>query len=319
MQRTVRNGFYILCYHDVSENPLIPRNIKTSRKRFFSEINDLQKNYNFISLDDGIKKIKNGFKFNKKYFTICFDDGYLSVLETCHPFLSEKKIHHTIFLNTEPLQNKNYWLDNVILFNLEKKKGYDFLRNILKIPLNENNLSVFLRKNSSVRLRKKLISLKKKYLDDKKLHLDTQDLKKFNTEFCSFGNHSDRHLFLSNLTKNEQKKEIIITKKILNNYDVSHDFFAIPFGEESSFNNDTLEIIKNEYSGVVIKANGALNHRIINNFVHIERIVMNDNKPEIKKYLLRRAADGVWVHVYRFIDKLSNITIRFFFRKKIIK
>ena len=107
--------------------------------------------------------------------------------------------------------------------------------------------------------------------------------KKFNTEFCSFGNHSHKHLFLSNLTKNEQKKEIIITKKILNNFGISHDFFAIPFGDESSFNNDTLEIIKNEYSDVVIKSNGALNHKIVNNSIHIERIGMNNNKPEIKK------------------------------------
>ena len=312
----MRNGFYIFYYHDVSENSLIPENVKTSRQRFFSEINYLQENYTCISLDDGTNKIKNGFKFNKKYFTICFDDGYLSVLETCHPFLLEKKIHHTIFLNTELLQNKKYWLDNVILFNLVKKKGYDFLRNMLKIPLNENTLIDFLRKNSSVQLRKNLISLKKKYLEDKKLHLDTQDLKKFNTEFCSFGNHSHKHLFLSNLTKNEQKKEIIITKKILNNFGISHDFFAIPFGDESSFNNDTLEIIKNEYSYVVIKSNVALNHKIVNNSIHIERIGMNNNKPEIKKYIPRRAADGIWVHVYRFIDKISNITNRIFFRAK---
>ena len=49
-------------------------------------------------------------------------------------------------------------------------------------------------------------------------------------------------------------------------------------GDESSFNNDTLEIIKNEYSDVVIKSNGALNHKIVNNSIHIERIGMNNNK-----------------------------------------
>ena len=54
-----------------------------------------------------------------------------------------------------------------------------------------------------------------------------------------------------------------------------------------------------------------MNHKIVNNSIYIERIGMN-NKPEIKKYIPRRAADGIWVHVYRFIDKISNITNRIF-------
>ena len=73
-------------------------------------------------------------------------------------------------------------------------------------------------------------------------------------------------------------------------------------------------IIKNEYSGIVIKSNGALNHKIINNSVFLERIGMNNNKPEIKKYLPRRSAKGFWIHIYRIIDKFSNIINYLFFR-----
>ena len=318
----MENGYYIFYYHDVSNNPIIPENVKTSSERFYKEIQFLNRNYRSISLDEGFSLLRENYLFKEKYFSICFDDGYLSILNNCHTFLKDLKIHHSIFLNTEALLDQKVWLDNVILFNLYKNYGEEFLEknlliNIRNYKRNDSSLDLasFLRENSSLEMRRKLLSLKKKYLESKKIHINKSDLKSFDNNFCSFHNHSHRHLFLSNLTYTEQKDEINTAKKILKKIKAKNSFFAIPFGDDKSFNSDTLDILQKEYSGIIIKSNGFNKHIKKNGLIFIERIGMNNNKPNIKEHIQRKSKSMTYLIKYLVIDFMKKLLRKFLFKK----
>ena len=103
----IKPGYFIFYYHDISDNQLIPNNVRTSPERFKKEILFFLNNFEVVSLEKQINLIKKERVATYPTCSICFDDGYLSVLKFAHPFLIKHKIHHTLFLNSEIISNKN--------------------------------------------------------------------------------------------------------------------------------------------------------------------------------------------------------------------
>lgn len=75
---------------------------------FKLKINALRnKGYQFISLTDAYEHLKNDWFRRKKYAVLTFDDGYKSLNEVL-PWLEEKQIPATLFINGKYLDGKSY-------------------------------------------------------------------------------------------------------------------------------------------------------------------------------------------------------------------
>lgn len=75
---------------------------------FKSKIINLQKQgYEFISLSEAHKHLKNDFVRIKKYAVLTFDDGYKSLLEVL-PWLEEQNVPTTLFINGKYLDGASY-------------------------------------------------------------------------------------------------------------------------------------------------------------------------------------------------------------------
>ena len=91
----------VFCFHQVSD-VFDPESMWEcdwmSTNDFKNLINNLQKKYTFISLQDAYDKLKhNTFRF-RKYAVLTADDGWASVMNVI-PWLSERQIPITLFLN----------------------------------------------------------------------------------------------------------------------------------------------------------------------------------------------------------------------------
>lgn len=75
---------------------------------FKEKIIDLQKQgYQFISLTEAYKHLKQDYFRRKKYAVLTFDDGYKSILEVL-PWLETMQIPATLFVNGKYLDGKAY-------------------------------------------------------------------------------------------------------------------------------------------------------------------------------------------------------------------
>lgn len=75
---------------------------------FKQKINELRKQgYQFISLTEAYNHLKKDYFRRKKYAVLTFDDGYKSLNEVL-PWLEEKKIPATLFINGKYLDGKSY-------------------------------------------------------------------------------------------------------------------------------------------------------------------------------------------------------------------
>ena len=282
----MKNGYYIFYYHDISSNEIIPNNIKTSIERFKNEISYIKNNFQIFSLKDGIKYALANKKLTNRIASICFDDGFYSILKNAMPVLDKAKIKSTIFVCESCLKDENHWLDSIIIYNLFRKKQLKDLETYYTYKLKSNNLGNFLRINTDKNLTKILNKLKKKYLKKKKIYLSYDDLNKLNPEIFDIGCHTKNHFYLSNLSLAEQKNEVdcsIIMKR--KNY---VDILAIPYGDKGSYNDNTLSIISQKFFNIILTGSGGINHKLNLKQPIFERIALNNNKKNIEIHIQER-------------------------------
>ena len=302
--RGIKPGYFIFYYHDISDNQLVPNNVRTSPERFKKEMLFFLNNFEIISLEKQINLIKKKLITNHPVCSVCFDDGYLSVLKFAHPLLIKHEIHHTLFLNSEIISKKNLWLDNIILFNLFKRYGKKFFKSNFDVELDESDLSNFLRKNSNPLFRNKLKKLMR-HLDYEKIFLDSKDLLLFDRKYIDFGSHTYSHLHLSNLKYKEQRKEIEKCRNTLDKLKIPFSLFCIPFGDDKSFDDYTKRLIIEYYKGILIKGNGSINHSFKKNILEIERIGLNNNKKSIETHIYDRLSPSIKDRIKKIL-KLSK-------------
>jgi len=91
----------VLCFHQVSD-VFDPESMWKcdwmSTEDFKTKISDLQSEYAFISLQDAYDKLKHDLFRKKKYAVLTADDGWSSIMNVI-PWLAEKNIPITLFIN----------------------------------------------------------------------------------------------------------------------------------------------------------------------------------------------------------------------------
>ena len=288
----------IVIYHSVdidTTNPLITGKIHNIEpKMFYHQCCLLKKYYTIVPIDELAKRVKERKKVNK-LAAITFDDGYASVLRNAVPVLEELNVPATFFLSTKLVQSGAFWRDKV------------------RYVINQNLVGEFLRFAGDLDPVFKLIHSEKFYRDTKNpsivnSHLMEVILDEFLmhkgvalTDFAqdvycttrcltikrfsnlTFGNHSHSHYVLSSMNRDEQYREILTAKKVLQNMKLPLSrLFAIPFGGMRDFNSDTLDILRDlDYSGYVLSSGG----RVVNAVVDTNDMKENNDLIVLRRFM----------------------------------
>ncbi len=310
----LKHGVYFFYWHDVSNDKTIPNGIRTSPKRFESEIKFIHRNFQIVTIKeaiDSIKKIKI-IKIKKPLAVLCFDDGFKSLQQNVEPILSKSNIPFTMFLNTAFL-DQTHLSESILCEYISRFMKEEDIKNNFKHVNFKKPLWSLLKKTSSKNQLDKLQKSVSKSWIKNNIYLSWDDLEKFNNQLVTFGNHTSHHLWLANLNKIEQEKEIKHSHLKLKKLSQYIKLLAIPFGSDDSYNNETLSLVKKYSDSILIKATGSINHKSEDGLLKIERIGMSNNKPNIERHIRNRLKEK------SIIYKIRNNLIKIFYKTKLLR
>lgn len=221
----------------------------------------LKKEYDIISLEDLCERLESKTKHNKKFIVITFDDGYKDNLTIAYPIFKKLNIPFTIYVtNCYPNKTGKLWwymLEDILLenetvklvnnnkqlrFNTRTQKeidrSFEQIRKIIIEATENEQLKIV------YQLEKKYKKNLLNYVDKEALSWEEiQTLSKDN--LVTIGCHTLNHLALNTLTKEEQLKEILDSKKEIE-YKIKSKsvHFAYPFGTPNEINEKEVNVVK---------------------------------------------------------------------------
>lgn len=231
----------VLCYHDISDQNAIQHSehYSTPIQLFKEQIHFVKKHFTIVSIDE---LLNGNLKWYKNYAAITFDDGFLSVKNVAHPFLSTQNIPYSLFVNKQAIEENRLWVSDLAMtHNMKDYEGlYDYVDHskvdkssflinpIYGIMYHGKFSSEFLQKVPQT--------------SGERIYLNAEEIKQLNEEGVHIGNHTTNHYNLSQLSNTEQKEQIEANKSFINNLGLQNkdNVFAIPFGKKEHFNEETI-------------------------------------------------------------------------------
>jgi peptidoglycan/xylan/chitin deacetylase (PgdA/CDA1 family) len=260
------NGWYVFYYHDVSADDRVPTTVRSSPRRFRSEISFLKDHFEIVPFSQGLSLLQDG-RTDGLRASVCFDDGYRSVLDNAMPILAAEHVPHIVFLNSAFLDGLG--ASDAVL--AKRLTGGTALRA-------EMTPAAF----------PKLWERVKGHAGWRSLFLDRAALNGFPAELSQFGSHTWHHYWLAGLSEEEQDMEIAGNHDQLKHLPGYQSVLALPFGTSDCFDRTTLSVIDRIHGGVVVKAVGGIGHRREEGRLIIERMGLSDEKPRIDDLLRER-------------------------------
>lgn len=216
------------------------------------------KNYEFISMDELNKRIKNGNQGKKRFIVFTLDDGYIDNLTYGLPVFEKYNIPFSIFV-TSCLPNKtaNYWwylLENqllkhnqITLLNGDSYywKSADEARKLqpeIRLKVKKYTFQQFNELTSSVI--NDGININSSYQNSLALSWD-QIIELAKHPLCTIGGHTVNHLSLKNQSEEDALNEISINKQEIEDHikqPITH--FAYPYGSFNDISNREHELVK---------------------------------------------------------------------------
>jgi len=261
------NESYSILYHLLDEQRA--NNIEDSSnlhsifaQHLYEQLKEIKKNTSFLPVEEHIDVIRTN-KDYKSVISVTIDDGYKASLDVGSKIFKDLDIPVTYFINTCIIEKGVFWRDKIryvinnnlveefLTFACDNDKGFE--------AINHNN---FYResKNPVTISSQKVDMMLDKFLRGKvgfksdDIYLSVNDLKK--EPYFTWGNHTNNHYVLSSLSKSEQLNEISYVEKFFEREGISYsNVFSIPFGNDITFNDDTLELLIDlGYKGVVLSS-----------------------------------------------------------------
>lgn len=260
----------IIGYHHVTKNldsMSDPATLYCREKTFNQTMKILSKRFRVIPLTRLVEIIDKKEPIPKRCIVVTFDDGFKDNFEIAFPILLKYKIPATIFLIAGIIDTKDI-LPSQKLYYLLRHLGLEtvvgefskILPHSLSIPENLNMHSLSLLQQRQIleqlietdltspqgtNLIERVSSKFEFPISNLLLILNWNEIKEMSRQGIDFGAHTVSHPKLSTLTYAGQEREIIDSKKICEqNLNKPVTLFCYPFGDVSSFNQQTIEILK---------------------------------------------------------------------------
>lgn len=257
----VHSRVAILAYHRVGDATKYPWCFSPiSTQDFQNQLRYLCQKYDIVPLDKLTQCVQDKKPFPQKAVVITFDDGYKDNYLNAYPLLKRYNVPATIFLTTGHIDTGNlFWWDKVgyVIQNTALERFQ--LGELGTYPLRSTDDR--LRAISSVRKRLKKLPEREKNLLIKKLVsmlgidippnlgkeliLTWNEVREMSDNGIAFGAHTVTHVILTKLPVEQAKKEIIESKRhIEERLNRAVTTFAYPNGEPTDFNSDIKAILK---------------------------------------------------------------------------
>ena len=263
--KRIRNRIQVLLYHRVANVTSDPQMLCVTPDNFNNQMKFLKKNYNIISLSSVNQYLKN-HKIPRNSIAITFDDGYQDNLINAIPILEEYNIPATFFVTSGYIGNNKEFYQETLnrIFFLEKQIPSSLY---IKVNQTEHQFQKLDQENQKqaayTALHKALRSEKydtRKSVIKELIHwsgagqkpstnyknLTFSEVKQISQKsLFEIGAHSVNHPILSSLNENEQRVEIINSKKHLEEIiEKEVTSFAYPYGTIDSYNVGSVNILR---------------------------------------------------------------------------
>lgn len=221
---------------------------------FVKQISWLKRHFNIITLNKYVTDLREGKSNDKKKIVITFDDGYANTLDLVSPFLESERIPATFFVSTSHLKD-DHLLWFVYLNALCSEGAYpqiaiDGKTFKLNSPRDKETAWKFLihQARESGDAICYVTGLSSRYplpshITHKYLGMSENQIKKVaKSQLLSLGGHTHSHPFLDQMSYEEQKKEILTNKIILESIcgkEIS--YFAYTGG---LYDSDSIQVVK---------------------------------------------------------------------------
>lgn len=311
-----RHDAKILLYHSVGDTEscfIKGTEIWVSTKTFEKHLNYLSKHYKIISLRTLVDSLKEG-DIPPRSAVITFDDGFADNFHDAYPYLKRYKIPATIFICPACIDNKKsawifelYYLIN--MFGVE-----NVIKEINSLPGSTDRVistdapnetlskkvEEFMAYSLGKEAREKILTglykafgiSREKVLSDNRVFLTWEEIKQMRQDGIEFGNHGDSHTPFSALSLNEQKMEIVNSKKMIReNLGTDSIPFAYPVGQSRDFTPETEEVVKRTGHNCIVTTLHTLNRSETSPFelgrIHVGEIPVYRLALELEKSLLK--------------------------------
>lgn len=234
-------GLLVLTYHRVSNEADNDDPLKVSKGCFDKQIKYLKNNYTIVSGSDLYEAIESGNQLPDNACLITFDDGWRDNYTRAFPILKKHAVPALIFISTNFISsNKIFWhekiqyilrvapiicKENTLEFmvdkwpdeiiaqiyriisrsNKKRSHGINVLISELKMfdPVQISNLIVELEKNIS------------SPIEEDRLMLTWEEILEMSENNIEFGSHTQNHVILTQVKKEEVYKELEGSRNIL--------------------------------------------------------------------------------------------------------
>lgn len=251
-------GAVIINYHrfvESLESQLETKSTVVHRiEDFRREIRFLKRYFHIASLDEVAQNLREGKRFKQPTVALTIDDGWRDNYELLFPVLKKENVPATIFLTAGVIgTDRQMWFHRLSEVMRRTKKQVLFLNGRLhKKTYFLNSLNK--RRRAYIAILQELkdvdIGERDRYLSEIEnqlgrianaipVMLDWSQVRAMHKQGVSFGAHSCTHPILTNMPLEDAKKEIIESKRIIENKleePVNH--FAYPNGRPKDFNEE---------------------------------------------------------------------------------
>ena len=280
-KRIVNKHIIIFAYHRVypGKDNLYVKNVYP--EEFEKQIKYLKKNFKIYTLEQLINllstdKIDNGTKENIAVIT--FDDGYKDNHIYAYPILKKYQVPATIFLVSGHIgKDELFWWDKIGYIISNSQQSSINIPNFGDFSLMDNQKKFHCIFFLLSRFKKVSNQLKNEYMKNlqkicgvtipsglaEKIILSWDEIREMKDNGISFGAHTLNHPNLASLDLNEAEKEILHSKKMIEErLKTDITLFAYPYGSKSDYNSEIIELIKK----TGFKCACTSNHKLANKY-----------------------------------------------------
>jgi peptidoglycan/xylan/chitin deacetylase (PgdA/CDA1 family) len=255
--------YIVLLYHRIvskestylSKGPVVQHELK----HFENEIKYLKRNYNLVSIDEVVSRMREGLLSDKPSLSISFDDGYLDNYQFAYPILKRYGVPATIYIATSLIgTTERTWTDQIEFAIMEtKKEEFELLElfggETVEIKTKKQKLQANIRIAEAMKFMPdqnrqglmgrlfQVLNVEKKAITNGKSRrmLNWEEVKEMAQEGITIGSHGHSHSILSRMQIHRAKEDILTSKKIMEEKlgtKVKH--FSFPNGREEDFSEE---------------------------------------------------------------------------------
>ncbi len=285
-------------YHLVeNEIPVFIKHLYTPKniKNFKSDLDTFLQYFESISLSQTIATNIHSGSEKKASFHVTFDDGLSNFYHVIAPILLEKKIHATVFLNSDFIDNKDLFyrykasllIEQYLNSDKEKQKKIEYF--VLQHSKNTDVKNFLLQ--IDYQNRALLDSLAHEinysftdYLNKHKPYLTSKQITELQKQGFTFGSHSKSHPLYQKLSLFQQIYQTIEDLNELKKHqNITYPVFAFPF-YDTNISTDFFNAIQDKIT-LSFGTSGLKKDTVPWN---LQRLDMEKNKGNTKLFLIKQ-------------------------------